>query len=250
MGTRLYLDRELDSGGRVETDSAAAQYLGRALRMKRGDTLSVFNGRDGEYAAEIVGQSRDSVTLRLAERLVDPAAAGSESPLRLQLAQSVSRGERMDMVVQKTTELGVSRITPVLTQRGVVRLDAARSASRQAHWQRVAISAAEQCGRLEPPAVEPPLPFDTWLARVAESGESVSRWLLDTRAGRAVGETPAVDAAGLCLLVGPEGGFTDEEYAGAAAAGFVSVSLGPRVLRTETAGIAAVALAQARFGDL
>lgn len=250
MGTRLYLDCRLESGERVEAGNAAAQYLSRALRMRRGDNLRVFNGRDGEYAAQIVEQSRSSVTLRLAERLVDPAAAGSESPLRLELAQSVSRGERMDLVVQKTTELGVSRITPVLTERGVVRLDAARSASRRAHWQRIAISATEQSGRLEPPAVEQPLPFDAWLDRIAGNGATRSRWLLDTRSGAAIDDARAVAGDGLCLLVGPEGGFSDREYAAAAAAGFVSVSLGPRILRTETAGITAVALAQARFGDL
>lgn len=250
MGTRLYIDRKLESDGLLEADGAAAKYLGRALRMKRGDALSVFNGQDGEYAAKIVELTRDGVTLGLAERLVDPAAAGSESPLRLQLAQSVARGERMDIVVQKTTELGVSRITPVLTQRGVVRLEGARRTSRQAHWQRIAISAAEQCGRLEPPVIEPPLALDAWLDQVAGSSEAPSRWLLDTRSGSAVDDIRAVDTAGLCLLVGPEGGFSDEEYAAATAAGFVSVSLGPRVLRTETAGITAVALAQARFGDL
>lgn len=250
MGTRLYLDRQLETGERVEAGNAAAQYLGRALRMKRGDSLRVFNGRDGEYAAEIVERSRDSVTLRLAERLVDPAAADSESPLRLELAQSVSRGERMDMVVQKTTELGVSRITPVLTERGVVRLDAARSTSRRAHWQRIAISAAEQSGRLEPPAVEQPLPFDVWLDRIAAGDATQTRWLLDTRSGAAVDAAGDLAGGGLCLLVGPEGGFSDREYAAAAAAGFRSISLGPRILRTETAGVAAVALAQARFGDL
>lgn len=250
MGTRLYLDSPLAAGERVEAGSDAAQYLGRALRMKRGDTLSVFNGRDGEYAAEIVEQSRGSVVFRLAERLVDPTAAASESPLCLHLAQSVSRGERMDLVVQKTTELGVSRITPVLTRRGVVKFDQARGASRQLHWQRIAINAAEQCGRLVPPTVERPLPLDAWLERVAADAVAPSRWLLDTRSGKAIDEAEPIADGGLCLLVGPEGGFADREYADAAAAGFDSVSLGPRVLRTETAGIVAVALAQARFGDL
>ena len=250
MGTRLYLDSPLEDGRRVEAGNAAATYLGRALRMKRGDTLSVFNGRDGEYAAEIVEQSRGGVTLLLAGRLVDPAAAETESPLQLHLAQSVARGERMDLVVQKTTELGVGRITPVLTRRGVVRLDAARSASRQAHWQRIAISAAEQCGRIAPPTVEPPVALDAWLERVGASDATQSRWLLDTRSGTAVDEAGPSAENGLCLLVGPEGGFSDQEYAAAAAAQFASISLGPRVLRTETAGITAVALAQARFGDL
>ena len=249
MGTRLYLDRTLSSGECVEGGSDAAQYLGRALRLKRGDALSVFNGRDGEYAAEIVEQSRRRVVLRLAERLVDPAAA-AESPLHLHLAQSVSRGERMDLVVQKTTELGVSRITPVLTSRGVVKFDAARGASRQLHWQRIAISATEQSGRIEPPTIEAPLPFDDWLGRVAAGDAAPSRWLLDTRSGKTFDEVDPIADGGICLLVGPEGGFSDREYAAAAAADFASVTLGPRVLRTETAGIVAVALAQARFGDL
>ncbi len=250
MRTRLYLDMPLQSGERLEAGSAAAQYLGRALRMRRGDSLRVFNGRDGEYAATIVGQARGSMTLELGDRLVDPATAQSESPLNLHLVQGVSRGERMDLVIQKTTELGVSRITPVLTRHGVVKLDAARGGNRQAHWQRVAISAAEQCGRLEVPAIDTPLELDTWLGGLGKPNGGDARWLLDTRSGKTIGDVGAFDAGALRLLVGPEGGFSDDEYANAAANGFVSISLGPRVLRTETAGIAAVALAQARFGDL
>ena len=249
MRTRLYLDSRLDSGGCVAAGNDAVRHLGWVLRMKRGDTLSVFNERDGEYAAKIVERSRDGLRLELAGRLVDPAASGSDSPLRLHLAQGLSRGERMNVLVQKTTELGVSRITPVLTCRGVVKLDAARRTSRQAHWRRIAIHAAEQCGRLKPPAIDLPVAFGIWLERLTQSSEAPSRWLLDPRAS--IDDVRAGAAAGgLCLLVGPEGGFTDHEYAEAAAAGFVPVSLGPRVLRTETAGITAVALAQAEFGDL
>ena len=247
MKTRLYLDSRLDSGGCVAAGNDAVRHLGWVRRMKRGDTLSVFNERDGEYAAKIVERSRDRLRLELAGRLVDPAASGSDSPLRLHLAQGLSRGERMNVLVQKTTELGVSRITPVLTCRGVVKLDAARRTSRQAHWRRIAIHAAEQCGRLKPPAIDLPVPFGIWLERLTQSSEAPSRWLLDPRAST---DDVRAGAGGLCLLVGPEGGFADHEYAEAAAAGFVPVSLGPRVLRTETAGITAVALAQAEFGDL
>ena len=246
--TRLYLDQSLTAGHDIRLDGDEAQYLGRVLRLRPGDHINVFNGRDGEYAAELRGFSRKHVEIRVHDRLADPDDARTESQLRLHLVQGLARGERMDVIVQKTTELGVKRITPVLTQYCTVGLDAARAAKRREHWQRIAINAAEQCGRLKPPLIDPVSDLNDWLGNNLNRA-NVTELMLDPRAESAfLGSAPP--AAKLCLLVGPEGGLADSEIDDARLAGFSGVTLGPRILRTETAAIAAVTLAQAAYGDL
>ena len=245
MRTRLYTRLDLRPERQVDLDAEPAQYLGRVLRLKRGDGLRVFNGRDGEFEAEITALTKRGVTLDLKRRLHTADEAATESSLALHLVQGVSRGDRMDLVVQKTTELGVGRITPVLTQHGVVRLDEKRADKRREHWQRVANSATEQCGRIRPPVVDRPLTLNEWFG--SRHGTGDARLILDPGSG--AGFPKAVEAP-LCLLIGPEGGFSDRELEDARVAGFSGVSLGPRILRTETAAIAAVTLAQARYGDL
>ena len=248
QSTRLYLDQALETGLVIRLDGDEAQYLGRVLRLRAGDRISVFNGRDGEYAAELQVFTRKHVELVVDSRLVDPEDAGSESELRLHLVQGVARGERMDIVIQKTTELGIKRITPVLTQYSAVRLDAARAARRRDHWERIAINAAEQCGRLKPPLIDPVSDLNEWLG--ANLGrEDVTQLVLDPVASNAFADA-APPGTKLCLLVGPEGGLADSEIDDARLAGFSGVNLGPRVLRTEPAAIAAVTLAQFRFGDM
>jgi len=179
-------------------------------------------------------------------RVGAPVAPRPESPLALTLIQGVCRGERMDLVVQKAVELGAARILPVLTARSVPRLDGARAARRHAHWQAVAAAAAEQCGRAVVPEVAPPSPL-----REALAGATLPavRYLLDPAAGAGPRALPPLGAAA-ALLVGPEGGLTDGERAAAEAAGFRGLRLGPRILRTETAGLAALAVLQALHGDL
>lgn len=245
--TRLYLDRSLETGLELELEGDEAQYLGRVLRLRVGDSVRVFNGDDGEFVADLAAFAKKSVTLTLGKRVVDPGAASSESPLRLHLVQGISRGDRMDFVVQKTTELGIKRITPVLTRHGMVRLDAARAAKRREHWQRVATSAAEQCGRLRPPLVDAPIDLNDWFG----SGRDLdtTQLVLDPFATPDFAAEPPPETK-LCVLIGPEGGLSDKELGDADAAGFRRVRLGPRILRTETAAIAVTALAQARFGDL
>ena len=245
--TRLYLDHSLEPGLVLELGGDEAQYLGRVLRLRVGDSVRVFNAADGEFLAELDAFSKKSVTLTLGERVVDPDAAGIESPLRLHLVQGISRGDRMDFVVQKTTELGIKRITPVLTQHGMVRLDAARAAKRREHWQRVAISAAEQCGRLRPPLIDEPVDLNSWFGESRD--RDVTQLVLDPYATENFAAEPPPETK-LCFLVGPEGGLSEKELGDADAAGFRGVRLGPRILRTETAAIAVTALAQARFGDL
>jgi 16S rRNA (uracil1498-N3)-methyltransferase len=205
-----------------------------------GAELTVFDGRGGEYPATIV-ESRGTV---LRVRLGDHRPLERESPLEITLAQGLARGERMDWAVQKATELGVAVLAPLVTERSVVKLDVRQAAKRREHWRGVAIAACEQCGRNRLPDVRAPAPFDEWL-RTAGSGV---RLLLDPTASsglRAIGKPPA-----LTLLVGPEGGLSPAERTLAIEAGFLPVRMGPRVLRTETAAIAAISALQALFADM
>ena len=177
----------------------------------------------------------------------DEITIAGESPLKVHLVQGISRGERMDFVVQKATELGVKRITPLLTERGVVKLDDQRAKKRQQHWQKIAASACEQCGRVRLPLLDAPERLDAWLGNKPAHVESD----VILRPG-ATQSLSAIDmpVTKICILIGPEGGFTDAEYQLADAAGFVAVSMGPRVLRTETAAVAALTILQSRWGDL
>ena len=240
---RLYVTERLGTGAELQLGEDAARYLGRVLRLRAGETVHVFNGGDGEWSATIGRIAKDRVTLQVHDA-IDNAA---ESPLRIHLVQGVSRGERMDFVVQKATELGVDRITPVLTDHGVVKLDAERAEKRRLHWQRVSESACEQCGRVNPPQVDAPLPLNDWLGTARPAGST--DLVLAPGAGRSLADA-GTPAAGLCLLIGPEGGFSEREYDDAQLAGFGAVTLGPRILRTETAAVAALAIAQGLWGDL
>ena len=238
MSTRLLVSAALGNGADVELDGDRAHYLSRVLRARVGDRIFVFDGSGQEWPAEIVSMSKAGVRLSLG----DGTNPGTESALRIHLVQGVSRGERMDFVVQKATELGVKRITPVLTDYGVVKLTGDRAAKRQAHWQSVANSASEQCGRTRPPKVDAPLPLKHWFGQKPAA--------VDTELVLIPGATTPLTAIAapetkVCVLIGPEGGFSDTEIDDAAVSGFEAVSLGPRVLRTETAAVAAVAMMQA-----
>ena len=175
------------------------------------------------------------------------AAGERESPLPLTLAQGISRSERMDWVVQKATELGVSGIVPLLTERSVVRLDAKQSERKLRHWQAIAIGACEQSGRNKVPEIAAPLALEDFLRRGGEA--RATRLLLSPNGESGIGDLPPPDGA-LIVLIGPEGGLAESEQRAALQAGFAAVRLGPRILRTETAAVAAVALLQHRFGDL
>jgi 16S rRNA (uracil1498-N3)-methyltransferase len=240
---RLFVNDRLLHGSELRLGDEPARYLGRVLRLKSGDAVNVFNGEDGEWAATITRFEKHGVVLVIRDRV----ANDRESRLRIHLVQGISRGERMDFVVQKATELGVSRISPVLTDHGVVRFDDKRAAKRCEHWRRVAESACEQSGRTCPPRIDAPQPLNYWFG-TAPREEQCNVVLNPAAAIRLAGM--AVPDAGLCLLIGPEGGFSEREYEDAKAAGFEAASLGPRILRTETAAIAAVALAQSSWGDL
>ena len=240
--TRVYVDAVLESGAQLILTGSAASHLTRVLRLRPKAALTLFNGRGGEYAASIERVQRSEVQVAIGAH--EPIER--ESPFPLTLAQGVSRGERMDLVVQKATELGVARLVPLLTERSIVRLDEEQSDRKSSHWRAVAIAACEQCGRNRLPEVALPMQLREFLRQPA--GDSV-RLLLSPSATRRIEDVPR-PAAGATVLIGPEGGLADEEQQLAEGAGYTAVNLGPRVLRTETAAIAALTLLQRQFGDL
>jgi len=241
--TRLFIRSELQSGQALPLDSEQTHYLGRALRLRPGDALTVFSAESGEFAATLTSIGKSNAELAVGASV----ATNTESPLKVHLVQGVSRGERMDLIVQKATELGVKRISPVLTEYGVVKLEGNRASKRREHWQKIAESACEQSGRTRPPLIDEPLPLKTWFG--SKTSETDVDLILRPSADTAMASLKAPQTK-VCLLIGPEGGFSDNEYEDAEVSGFKAVSLGPRVLRTETAAIAAVTVAESLWGDL
>jgi 16S rRNA (uracil1498-N3)-methyltransferase len=237
---RLFVDRELD-GHTATLDERESHYLRHVLRLARGDELVAFNGRGIERAATIQSLQRRGAVLELRATL----APQFESPLDLTLLQALPKSDAMDLVVQKATELGVRTLVPALSEFSVVRLDAERSERRTDHWRKIARSACEQCGRHRPPTILAPLPLADAIAALPPAGARVA---LDPTAEGGLGEQ-AAPAAGLVLAIGPEGGFSPADWRRLDAAGFVRVALGPRVLRAETAALAACAVAQSLWGD-
>ncbi len=235
--SRLYLPASLQSGREVTVEGERAHYLRSVLRLRVGAALTVFDGEGGEFEAEVLTVERHRVRLRLgAWRDVD-----RESPLRVHLGLAVAKGERMDWAVQKAVELGVACITPLLTERANVVLEGERADRRRRHWQAVVIAACEQCGRNRVPAVATPQPLPAWLP--GRCG------LVLDPSGATLAALPE-PAGELALLIGPEGGLTDAELRLAEAEGLVPTALGPRILRVETAAVAALTAVQCRWGDL
>ncbi|HSC16454.1 MAG TPA: 16S rRNA (uracil(1498)-N(3))-methyltransferase [Gammaproteobacteria bacterium] len=237
---RLYVELELD-GTSLALDESAAHYLGHVLRLKPGDRLVVFNGRGTERDATVDSLQRRGATLALAA----DRAPLPESPLDLTLVQALPKSDAMDLIVQKAAELGVRTLVPVYTEFSVVRLDGERSERRVDHWRKIARSACEQCGRHTPPRIEPALD----LAAAIEALPATERLALDPSAKILLVDR-ASPSSGLVVAVGPEGGFGAADWQRLDAAHFTRVALGRRVLRAETAAIAACAIAQSRWGDL
>lgn len=243
--TRVHAPAALAAGALLELPPRAALHLVRVLRLSTGAALAVFDGQGHEHAATIETLRGERITVRLGA----PITPAAESPLAITLAQGVSRGERMDFAVQKATELGVARIVPLLCERSVVRLDAAQAERKREHWQGVAASAAEQCGRAVVPEVAAPRTLVEHLGRTAPAAAGEARLVLAPRSAAGPRQLPE-GLARLELLVGPEGGLSEPEFAAATRCGFAPLRLGPRTLRTETAALAAVAVLQALRGDL
>jgi len=240
----MYVPGELASGRACMLPLAQAHHALTVLRLKTGDAVTLFNGDGDEYDGVIEVAAKRVVKLRIGGR----RPAVRESRLEIVLGQALSSGERMDFTVQKAVELGVASIQPLAAARSVVRLEAERAAKRVAHWQSVVIAACEQCGRNRVPPVAPVAELDRWLAQPGAAEAAVLRVLLSPGAEARLRDLP-VPAGAVVLLAGPEGGFTPEEEARARAGGFTPVRLGPRVLRTETAAVAALAAMQALWGD-
>jgi 16S rRNA (uracil1498-N3)-methyltransferase len=225
----------------VELDERGANHVTRVLRMQPGDEIVLFDGKGGEFQASLERTERKKTFARVGEFIEREV----ESPLSVILAQGISRGERMDYTIQKAVELGVTEIIPLLTERTVVQLKGERLTKRQQHWQGVAISACEQCGRNRIPLVHAPLTLASWLDQQDHGG---LRLVMEPRAvGTLANNAPPQEP--VVLLAGPEGGLAATEIDWAKKAGFTGIRLGPRVLRTETAAIAMLAALQALWGD-
>jgi len=238
---RVYVEAPLAPGRRESLQGGAANHVARVLRLRAGDPLTLFDGRGGEYAAQIEAIRKDAVWVVVGEH----AARERESPLPVTLAQGISRGERMDWVIQKATELGVARIAPLLTERSVVHLDAQQARKRVQHWTAIAIAACEQSGRTRVPKIESPLALQAFL----DMGSEGERIVLSPHGSRHLAEIPTPLSAAT-VLIGPEGGLAPAEAEAAVRAHFVPMRMGPRILRTETAAVCALTLLQHRFGDL
>jgi 16S rRNA (uracil1498-N3)-methyltransferase len=239
MVPRFYLDAPLRAGGVCTLSEDAAHHAVHVLRLREGDEVTLFNGRGGEFAARIASMQR----LRISIDLLQHHAVERESPLRVTLVQGVSAGERMDATVRKAVELGVAQVQPVLAARSVARPKGDRAENRRSHWQKIVISACEQCGRNRVPEVQAVLPLKDY--RAVSLGVKI---LLSPTAERPLSKIP-LQGNDFVLAAGPEAGFTAEEEAALVEAGFAPAALGSRILRTETAAVAALAALNALRGD-
>lgn len=240
--SRIFVPTVYDAGSLLEVAGETSHYIKTVLRLRKGWQLIVFDGQGQECPAIVESFGRDSTFLRLET----PTPINRESPLKVHLALGVSRGERMDLAIQKAVELGVHRITPLLSEFCVVRLDEDKKEVRLAHWQRVIQSALEQCGRNETPQMDFPIRLDAWLKSRECLGHA---YILDPRAEQRL-KSILLPPKEVTLLIGPEGGLSDQERDQAIESGFRAITLGPRVMRTETAVIAAIAAVQTLWGDL
>ncbi len=241
--TRSHVDLPLTSGARITLPEDSAAHLVRVLRLREGDACVLFNGDGHDYPARLVQAGKREAVVELG----DAAPADNESPLRITLLQGIARGEKMDLILQKATELGVAAIMPVNGERTEVKLDAERAGKRLAHWREVAVSACEQCGRARLPDIAPPRPLEQ---AVQTLDRDMLRLILDPEAIDRLATLAAPASMRIAIAIGPEGGWSPRDLATLEGAGFTGLQLGPRVLRTETAGLAAIAALQARFGDL
>jgi 16S rRNA (uracil1498-N3)-methyltransferase len=248
--TRVYVDAGLLSGSVVELPRETASHVAKVLRARAGDPLILFNGDGREYDG-VIEAVRGS---RVSAAVGDGRSVDRESPLAVTLVQCVPRGDRMDFIVQKATELGVARIVPVLSQRSVVRLDPAQAQAKAVHWCAVAVNACEQCGRNRLPGIEVAQPLLSYLGEAApHDGQRLvfepdaAPWPRTVAPG-AAGETTA--RPDTHIAIGPEGGFSPDELEAFRVAGYSRAGLGPRILRAETAAIAALVWLQAHFGDM
>ncbi len=241
--TRVHVDLPLIAGSEIALPENAANHLARVLRLGVSDTCVLFNGNGHDHPARLVEVGKRTVRVAVGAG----TAIDNESPLRLSLLQGVARGEKMDLILKKATELGVASLHPLYSQRSEVKLDGARADKRLAHWRGVVVSACEQSGRARIPDVAMPLPLAQAVAALPAGG---LRLLLDPDGDLSLSRLIVDQLQPVHLAVGPEGGWSGQDRGQLLAAGFSGLSLGPRVLRTETAGLAAISALQALHGDL
>lgn len=242
MISRFHFPGVLPERGEVALPEAAAHHAARVLRLRDGDAIVLFDGVGAEARATLSLRGKAAWAAIEARSEVD-----RESPLQLVLVQALATGDKMDWIVQKAVELGACALVPVQAERSVLRLSGERAAKRREHWQQVAIGACEQSGRNRVPAIGEIQSLAAYLAQAREDS-AVSRWVLDPAAGAGLA-AQAKPGGPLHLLIGPEGGWSEDELAACRSAACIPVGLGPRVLRTETAGLAMLAALQARWGD-
>ncbi|MHA7854605.1 16S rRNA (uracil(1498)-N(3))-methyltransferase [Marinobacter shengliensis] len=238
---RIFTDSPLQAGSLCELDENAANHVGRVLRMQPGQELRLFNGDGQDYTATITQAGKKNVQVEI----TGAETNNTESPLNIILGQTLSKGDRMDYAVQKAVEIGATTIVPLTTERSDVKLKGDREEKRLRHWQQVAISAAEQCGRARVPNILPVMTVAEWLQY---SQTADLRLVLHHRTEQSL--NTLTKPGSVALMIGPEGGLTADEINLAEQNGFLPVALGPRVLRTETAPVAAIALCQWLWGDI
>lgn len=236
----IYVQQALALEQSIALEDSAAQHVAKALRMKSGYKLVLFNGDGFFYPSTITDVSKKQVSVHVDEQL----EANSESPLHTHIGQTISRGDRMDYAIQKATELGANEISPLFSERCEVKLNPERQAKRQAHWQQVAISAAEQCGRACVPVIHPPVDISSWINTL---DEATTKLVLHHRDTQNLSTLPQPKS--VALLIGPEGGLSEQEITEAQTKQFIACTLGPRVLRTETAPITSLSVLQWLWGD-
>lgn len=238
---RIYIDQALTVDTTIQLSDDAFGHVVRVLRLTDGDAITIFNGDGNDYAATLT----DVAKKKAFAQVLSSQAIDNESPLNLHLGQGISRGDRMDFTLQKSVELGVNTITPLFTERCGVKLSGERLAKKVEQWQKIVISACEQSGRATVPVVKEPMYLNDWLTEQTEA----LKLNLHPRAEHSIITLP-IETARVRLLIGPEGGLSDEEIEVASDAGYTEVLMGPRVLRTETAALTAITALQCRFGDL
>lgn len=237
--SRIYTEQPLAPGNPIELKGQQAHYLSKVLRLKVNARLILFNGDGNEYQSVITSINKQNITINIEEAV----RAISESPLHSILGLGLSRGERMDLAIQKSTELGVTEIVPLFTEFSEVKLQAERLQKKHRHWQQIAISACEQSGRNNIPVIHQPVQLSDWCNAI----DCECKLIFEP--GANVIQLSQKQPAHVALLIGPEGGFSEQELKYAANNGFQSLSLGPRILRTETAPIAALTVLQMLWGD-
>ena len=240
--SRIYQNIDLQAGAQIELDAQASHHLARVLRAKISDTVTIFNGRGGEFVSVIENISKKSVQLRIGEF----NSREAESSLNLYLAQGIARGEKMDYIIQKAVELGVKKIMPLMTERGSVKLNDERREKRAQHWQSIIISACEQSGRNRIPELLPVQSLVDWLPNV----KAAQGFVLAPLSSNKLSSFDLPTEGDVVLLIGPEGGLSPREIELAQQLNFSALNLGPRILRTETAAVAALTALQCGFGDM